>query len=211
LAEIIDLFPTQYIHVGGDEATKELWKDCPRCQQRIKDEGLQNENELQSWFMKRIESYLNAHGKKLLGWEEICEGGLNKTATIIHWRSREAGIPMLAAKQGNKIIMSPDLHCYFDYPYDGLPTAKVYSFNPVPEDLRKDYRESFLGVQACFWSHIARTIPDMDRQLFPRLIALSEVAWTEVPNKNWDSFNFRLNYHYKALDIMNIYYYTNNK
>jgi hexosaminidase len=211
LSEIFDLFPSEYVHIGGDEAPKDHWKNCPLCQKRIKDYSLKDENELQSWFIKRIESFLNAHGRKLIGWDEITEGGLSKTATVMYWRSGNKDIPALALKQGNSIVMSPTDYCYFDYTYEKIPTKKVYSFNPSMAGSAIEYKDNILGVQGNFWSHINRTIPEMDRQIFPRILALSEIGWTQDINKNWDSFYSRLKRQLTALDIMGIYYHKESK
>ncbi|MBE9510320.1 MAG: beta-N-acetylhexosaminidase [Bacteroidetes bacterium] len=207
LSEVIEIFPSKYIHIGGDEAPKEHWKECAKCQQRIKENGLQDEHELQSWFIKQIESFLSANGKTLIGWDEIVEGGLSKTATVMYWRTWEEQIPDLVVTRGNNLIMSPTSHCYFDYTYETISSEKVYSYNPVPDNLNDKYRDNILGVQANFWSHLSRNEPEMDRQIFPRIIALAEVGWTMESNKSWVEFNSRLNHHLKYLDILDIYYY----
>lgn len=205
LAEVIELFPSEYIHIGGDEAPKVAWKACPLCQKRIKDEGLKDENELQSWFIKRIERYLNSKDKKLIGWDEIIEGGLSKTATVMYWRSLKENAPLVAIDQGNDIIMSPTSYCYFDYSYENISTEKVYSFEPLSGMLENVDAHHILGVQANFWSHIDRTEPNMDRQIFPRILALAEVGWTERQRRDWRNFSMRLNNHYKSIELLDIY------
>jgi hexosaminidase len=210
LSEVIELFPSQYVHTGGDECSKERWKKCPFDQKRMKDEGLKDENELQSWFVRRIEKYVNSKGKKLIGWDEISQGGLSKSATVIFWRPGHEDIVLGAVKQGNNVIMNPTSHVYFDYPYEVTPTQKVYSYEPFSDKLKDVNPKQILGVQADFWSHIDRTEARMDRQIFPRIIALAEVGWTENKNRNWDNFSLRLNHQYKSLDLMDIYY-TENK
>lgn len=207
LSEIINLFPSKYIHIGGDEAPKQHWIECDKCQQRIKDEGLKDEHELQSWFIHQIEEYLSSHDKTLIGWDEITEGGLSENATVMYWRAREKELPGLITSQGNNIIMSPTSHCYFDYKNENLTIEKVYSFGPIPSGFSKDQKEKVLGVQANFWSHINRIEPEMDRQIFPRILALAEVGWTKQSNKNWKGFTTRLNQHLMALDVLDIYYY----
>lgn len=207
LSEIMEIFPSKYIHIGGDEAPKQHWKECDKCQQRIKDEGLKNEHELQSWFINQIEKYLSANGKTLIGWDEITEGGLSKNATVMYWRTREKEIPELVTEQGNNIIMSPTSHCYFDYKNENLTIEKVYSYNPIPNSFNDEWEEKVLGVQANFWSHLNRIEPEMDRQIFPRILALAEVGWSKESNKNWEGFTLRLNQHLKKLDVLDIYYY----
>ena len=208
LSEIIELFPSEYVHIGGDECPKTRWEKCPLDQKRIKDEGLKNEQELQSWFIRRIEKYLNSEGKKLIGWDEIIEGGLSKTATMMFWRG-DQNVLLAALNQGNDVIMTPTSYCYFDYPYKVISTEKVYSFEPLSDKLKKVNPEHILGVQANFWSHIDRSEPTMDRQIFPRILALAEVGWTEAVNRNWDNFSLRLKHHNKSLDLLNIYHMIN--
>jgi hexosaminidase len=206
LSEVSDLFPSKYIHIGGDEAPKAMWQVCPDCQNIIREKGLKNEDELQSWFIKQIEEYIDSKGKKLIGWDEIIEGGLGKTATMMFWRGWMEEAPVIAINQGNDVIMTPTSHCYFDYTYEKISTEKVYSFEPVPDKINAADSDHVLGVQANFWSHIDRTEPTMDRQVFPRLIALAEVGWTEAMNKDWEDFSARLEHHFKSLTLLDIYY-----
>lgn len=205
--EVAAMFPSEYFHIGGDEAPKMHWKECPKCQKRIADEGLKDEDELQSWFVRRIEKYINSKGKKLIGWDEIMEGGLSKTATVMFWRGRMGDVPKKVAQQGNNMVMTPTTHCYFDYTYERIPSEKVYSFDPVPAEIADNNAGNVLGVQANFWSHIDRTPPRIDRQLFPRLVALSEIAWTNNDRKNWDDFKVRLQEKLKSLELLGIYYF----
>ena len=206
LSEIIEIFPSKYIHIGGDEAPKQHWMECDKCQQRIKDEGLKDEHELQSWFINQIEKYLSANGKTLIGWDEISEGELSENATVMYWRAWKKEVPELVTEQGNNIIMSPTSHCYFDYKNEILTIEKVYSYNPVPDSFNKKQEEKVLGVQANFWSHLNRIEPEMDRQIFPRILALAEVGWSKESNKNWEGFTMRLKQHQKILDVLDIYY-----
>jgi hexosaminidase len=206
LNEVVQLFPSKYIHVGGDEAPKKFWQACPKCQERLKSENLANEDELQSWFIKEIEKYLDSKGKNLIGWNEILEGGLAPNAAIMFWHGNLKET-LKAAEKGHKIVMSPTSHCYFDYTYERISTEKVYGFNPVPKNLGQQNSQAILGVQANFWSHINRTVPQMDRQLFPRLLALAEVAWTDNNNKNWDRFSKKINDQLNLLDLFGIYYF----
>ena len=190
LSDVIELFPSKYIHIGGDEVPKTKWKLCPQCQQRMKVEGLKNENELQSYFTKRVGAFLNSKGRRLVGWDEIMEGGLPPKATVMSWRSVSAGADAL--KKGHEVVFAPTSHCYFDYPYEVTDTEKVYSYNPVPDGITEKQAKNILGVQACMWTHMARTEPDIDRQIFPRLIALSEVAWTDSAKRDYADFTTRL-------------------
>jgi hexosaminidase len=206
LSEIAELFPSKYIHIGGDEAPKDHWKECARCQQRMKDEGLHNEDELQSWFIRKIESHLSARNKIMIGWDEIVEGGLSKTATVMYWRAWEEEVPEFVLEHGNNIIMTPTSHCYFDYTYETTSTEKVYAYQPVSTDFKKKYKEQILGVQANYWSHLNRNEAEMDRQIFPRILALAEVGWLDESRKDWESFSLRLNQHLPILDILDIYY-----
>ena len=211
LSEIIELFPSEYVHIGGDEAPKDHWKECPECQQRITDEGLRDEHELQSWFIKQIEAYIASRGKTMIGWDEITEGGLSKTATVMYWRGWKTEMPDFVLDQGNDIIMTPTSHCYFDYTYETTSTKKVYSYSPMPGDLKQEYKEKVLGVQANYWSHLNRIEPEMDRQIFPRMLALAEVGWLGESAKDWESFVLRLNQHLRILDLLDIKYYKNEQ
>lgn len=207
LAEICELFPSKYVHIGGDEAPKDHWEQCPKCQQRIREEGLKDEHELQSWFIREMEAYLSSQNKILIGWDEIMEGGLSESATVMYWRGWLEDVPRQVLDQGNDLIMSPTTHCYFDYSYETTPTEKVYAFNPLPEGASKEDRQHILGVQANFWSHLNRIEPEMDRQIFPRILALSEVGWSSQSARNWEEFTKRLNHHHKVLDLFDIYYF----
>ncbi|NLZ94666.1 MAG: family 20 glycosylhydrolase [Bacteroidales bacterium] len=208
LDEVIDIFPSEYIHIGGDEASREHWQDCSKCQAHIKDEGLKDENELQSYLIKRIEKYLNSKGRRLLGWDEILVGGLAPDATVMSWRGEEGGIE--AVKSGHQTIMTPGEFCYFDS-YQAnpdtqpeaiggfLPLEKVYSYNPVPDDLTAAEAHRILGVQANLWAEYIPTTDHVEHMVWPRLIALSEVAWTQPEQKDWGNFKIRAN---KAIEVL---------
>jgi hexosaminidase len=201
LAEVADLFPGPFIHVGGDEVDKTEWKRCPKCQARIKDEGLKDEQELQSYFVRRIEKILNAKGKRLAGWDEILEGGLAPQATVMSWRGTEGGIA--AAQAGHDVVMSPTSHCYFDY-YQGdpsyeplgiggfVPLNKVYSFDPVPEVLTGSEAAHVLGGQANLWTEYVSTGAHAEYMALPRLAALAEAVWSPKALRNWDDFAGRV-------------------
>ncbi len=186
LAEVAELFPSEFIHVGGDEVLKDAWKACPKCQARMKAEGLKDEKELQSYFIRRAEKMLQKQGKRLIGWDEILEGGLAPNATVMSWRGIKGGVT--AAKAGHDVVMSPYSHCYFDYAYTSIDTERVYSYEPVPAELTGEEAGHVLGVQANFWSHLARTPPQVDVQLFPRLLALAEAAWSPKAGRDYARF-----------------------
>jgi len=210
LDEVVELFPGEYVHIGGDECPKGRWKRCAKCQARIKAEGLKDEHELQSYFIKRIEKFLNSKNRKLIGWDEILEGGLAPNATVMSWRGTKGGIA--AARAGHDVIMSPYTHCYFDMRQSDSPQElgatwaepvflkKVYSYEPVPSDLTLEQARHILGAQGNMWTHIARNEEAVDRQIFPRLVALSEVVWSPKESKEWSDFRNRLRVHCGRLD-----------
>ena len=206
LLEVMEIFPSEYIHVGGDEASKQSWKTCPLCQARMKKEGLKDVDELQSYLITRMEKFLNKHGRNLLGWDEILEGGLAPNATVMSWRGTEGGLK--AIEGGHRAIMSPGEFCYFDSYQDAphtqpeaiggyLPLSKVYSYNPIPETFTPEQAALMYGVQANLWAEYIPTKEHMEYMIYPRILALSEVAWSAVENKNYDEFHGRA---LKAID-----------
>jgi len=208
LTEVMELFPSKYIHIGGDEAGKEGWKTCPKCQARMASENLKNVEELQSYFVRRIEKFLNAHGRKLLGWDEILQGGLAPDATVMSWRGEEGGIA--AVRAGHQAIMTPVTNCYFDYYQDVpstqpeaiggfLPLQKVYSYNPVPDSLNAEQKKLILGVQANLWTEFIPTPEHAEYMIYPRLLALAEVAWSAPERKSYTDFHERA---LKAVDFL---------
>ncbi len=215
LTEVMDLFPSKYIHIGGDETPKDRWKKCPKDQARIKAEGLKNENELQSYFISRIEKFLNAHGRNIIGWDEILEGGLAPNATVMSWRGIKGGIA--AAKMNHDVIMTPGAYCYFDH-YQGdpkkeplaiggfLPLKKVYSYEPVPEELTPAQQKHILGAQGNVWTEYIATPDYVEYMVYPRACALSEVDWTPAGEKNYDDFLIRLKSNLKHLKVMGVNY-----
>ncbi len=215
LDEVMELFPGPYIHIGGDEADKTNWKKCPKCQQRMKDEHLNNEDELQSWFIKRMENYLVAHGKKLIGWDEILEGGLAPEATVMSWRGIAGGVA--SARQGHDAVMSPGTHCYFDH-YQADPEfepeaiggfttlKKVYSYEPVPEELTPDEARHILGAQGNVWTEFIPTPEHAEYMAVPRMTALAEVVWSPDSKRNWEDFRERLDTQFERFDYMGINY-----
>lgn len=200
LSEVMELFPSQYIHVGGDEAGKAAWKICPKCQKRMKDEHLANVDELQSYLIHRVEVFLNAHGRKLLGWDEILQGGLAPNATVMSWRGEQGGID--AVKSGHQAIMTPGTYCYIDSYQDApysqpeaiggyLPLEKVYSYNPIPVSLSFDEAKLIYGVQANLWTEYVETDESCEYMIYPRILALAEVAWSAPERKSWTDFRPR--------------------
>ncbi|MBW7997958.1 MAG: beta-N-acetylhexosaminidase [Candidatus Glassbacteria bacterium] len=205
LAEVIELFPSPYVHIGGDEVPKNNWRECADCRARIRAEGLKDEHELQSYFIRRIEKYLNARGRKLLGWDEILEGGLAPRAAVMSWRGTEGGIE--AARMGHDVVMSPTSHCYLDYDHQRTSVAEAYSFEPVPEELEAEYHKHILGLQGNMWTHIAVNEPATDIQIFPRLIALAEAGWSAKARRNTEGFLRRLEGHFRRLDRLDVEYF----
>lgn len=215
LTEIMDIFPSAYIHIGGDEAPKARWKECPKCQVRIKTVGLKDEAELQSYYIKRIEKFLLSKNRKLIGWDEILEGGLAPEATVMAWRGVQAGID--AAFQGHDAIMTPVDYCYFDY-YQGDPATEpeaiggkitlktVYSYNPVPPVLTADQAKHIIGVQGNVWTEYVKTSEAVEYKAFPRAVALAEVAWSQQDRRNWDDFLNRMDNQFPRLDNLGVKY-----
>jgi len=215
LDEVLALFPSEYIHIGGDEATKTRWKNCNHCRALIKKEGLKDEHELQSYFISRIEQYLNNNGRQIIGWDEILEGGLAPNATVMSWRGINGAIE--AAKQHHNVIITPTSHCYFDY-YQSenkneplaiggyLPLEKVYSFNPIPEALTQEEAKYVLGAQGNIWTEYIPTSDQVEYMAFPRILAMSEVVWSKQENKNYPDFVKRVEYFHERLDSLNINY-----
>jgi len=216
LDELLELFPSEYIHIGGDECPKDRWKECEHCQARIKDEGLADEHELQSYFIARMERYLNAKGRQIIGWDEILEGGLAPNAAVMSWRGMEGGIK--AANAGHNVVMTPTSHCYLDY-YQSedqenepeaigghLPLEQAYSLEPVPVELPPDKRDFIIGVQGNIWTEYIHTPEQVDYMTFPRACALAEVAWTSPELKDWEGFHRRLDLMLKRLDVLNVNY-----
>jgi len=212
LAEVAALFPGKYIHIGGDECPKSAWEESAFCQQLMKEQGLKDEHELQSYFIRRIEAYLNGKGKQIIGWDEILEGGLAPNATIMSWRGIEGGIE--AAKADHDVIMTPTSHCYLDYyqsdhPDEPLaiggltPLEKVYHYNPIPEALPASQHHFILGAQANVWTEYITTQEQLEYMIFPRLCALAEVVWSGE-DREFEDFVVRLTTHLKRLEAMGI-------
>ncbi len=201
--EVIDVFPSRFIHIGGDEAPKDRWENCRKCQARIKEEGLKDEKELQSYFVSRVEKMISAKGRRLIGWSEIIEGGLTPDAAVMDW----IGGAKVAAGAGQDVVMSPTGYCYFDYTYKAISTEHAYSFDPV-SGLWEEQAKYVLGLQANFWSHIDREPELVDKQLFPRLLSIAERGWSEANTRDWDQFSTKISKHLKVLQKMGVCYNT---
>jgi hexosaminidase len=202
LSEVLALFPSEFIHIGGDESPKERWKACPECQATIKEHGLKDEEELQSYFVQCIEKYLNGKGRRMIGWDEILEGGLAPNATVMSWRGMQGGLA--AVREGHDVVMTPTSHCYLDYPQtkdvdkslpgwmDTSPLEKVYAFEPVPESLSPEEAVHILGAQGNLWKEFVATPQRAEYQVYPRASALAEVMWSEAGRRNFPDFSKRL-------------------
>ncbi|MGX5817548.1 glycoside hydrolase family 20 protein [Chitinophaga lutea] len=215
LDEVMLLFPSKYIHIGGDECPKTRWEKCPKCQARIRAEGLKDEHALQSYFIRRMEKYLNDKGRQIIGWDEILEGGLAPYATVMSWRGVEGGIT--AAKQHHDVIMTPGSHLYFDqYQSRGtaepiaiggyLPVEKVYAFEPVPQELKGPERRFVRGAQANVWTEYIESPAHVEYMVYPRAVALSELLWSQEGRKDYDAFVERLKRHLPRLDKKGVNY-----
>ncbi len=214
LGEVSRVFPGPYIHIGGDEVNKENWHNCHKCQQRMHEENLKNEHELQSYFIRRVEKIVSAEGKRLIGWSEIREGGLAQNATVMDW----IGGAVEAATGGHDVIMSPTSHCYLDY-YQSrnrtnepvaigafLPLHTVYSFDPIPAGLEARFRSHILGVQGNLWTEFIPSFKQVEYMTFPRLCALAEVGWSPKERRDWDDFVRRMDVHCQRLEALGINY-----
>jgi hexosaminidase len=212
LTEVFELFPGKYIHIGGDECPKDRWKECPKCQARMKAEGLKDEQELQSYFIKRIEQFVNSKGKRVIGWDEILEGGLAPNATVMSWRGTQGGID--AARSGHDVVMSPTSNCYFDYAQSltgeqdmtdaFLPMDSVYNYEPVPKELSPNEARHVLGSQGNMWTEYMADSKRAEYMLLPRMCALSEMVWTQKDLRNYDDFIRRMNSQYVRLQYLGV-------
>jgi hexosaminidase len=215
LTEVMALFPCQYVHIGGDEAPKTVWQASPIAQEVIKRENLKDEHELQSYFIRRVEKFLNAHGKRIIGWDEILEGGLAPNATVMSWRGINGGIA--AARANHDVVMTPTSNTYLDYNqgdprfesiYMGarLPLMTVYAYEPIPDSLTAEQGKHVLGTQGQLWTEYMQTTRDMEYMAFPREMAIAEVAWSPKAARSWDSFGRRLLPRLLALDRLGVNY-----
>lgn len=205
LDEVMEMFPSKWIHVGGDEVDKGYWHRCPLCQAKIKAEGLKNEEELQSFFIRKIDKYLASKGRRLIGWDEILEGGLAKGATVMSWRGIDGGIA--AAKSGHDVVMSPTSHCYFDFAYAGQSTEHVYTFEPVPAALNATEAKHVLGGQANVWTEWIPTEARAEFMVWPRMAAMAEVLWSPKAGRDVNEFMGRVTSIFPRLDKMDTSYF----
>lgn len=216
LREVLAIFPGPWIHIGGDEAIKDQWKASPIIQARIKALGLKDEHEMQSWFIRQMDTFLTAQGRRLIGWDEILEGGLAENATVMSWRGMAGGIA--AAKAGHDVVMAPGSHTYFDH-YQSQDqskeplaiggftnVAKVYSFEPVPPELTATEAQHILGAQGQLWSEYIPNPKHAEYMAYPRLTALAEVLWTPRARRDYADFAVRLPSHLLRLDAMDVAY-----
>lgn len=204
LEEVMAIFPSEYIHIGGDEAPKYRWENCSKCQARMEAEGLVDEHELQSYFIKRIEGFLNAKGRKLIGWDEILEGGLSPKATVQSWRGIEGGIA--AARAQHFAIMSPTSHCYLDYGLERIDLQKIYSFDPIPKELSPEEARYILGAECNMWTEHVPDEDNLDYKVNPRMQGLAEVLWSYPQERNFQDFYDRMQYHYPRLEALAVNY-----
>ncbi len=214
LTEVMDLFPSEYLHIGGDECPKDTWKASAFCQDLMKKEGLKDEHELQSYFIKRIDQFVTSKGRRIIGWDEILEGGLSPNATVMSWRGVQGGIE--AAKLNHDVIMTPNTYYYIDY-YQGdpaneplaiggyLPLEKVYSYEPLAEDITEDQKKHILGVQGNLWTEYVATPEKAEYMTFPRALAIAETGWS-APGKNEADFMDRVKRHFSKLKLLGVNY-----
>jgi hexosaminidase len=217
LTDVFSLFPSQYVHVGGDEVPAKPWEDCEKCKARMKAEGLKDTRQLESYFIKRIEKIINAHGKSLIGWSEIREGGLAQNAAIMDW----IGGATEAATAGHNVVMTPTGYCYLDH-YQSrdhstephaiggfLPLHQVYSFEPVPENLPAEFQAHIIGAQGNLWTEYIPSLQHAEYMIFPRETAIAELTWSPKAARNWDDFLQRLQTDDRRLQEMGVNYRRN--
>lgn len=204
--EVFQLFPYEYAHIGGDEVDRSRWAKCPDCQRRIKALGLQGVEELQAWFTKDMEKFFNAHGRKLMGWDEILEGGVSKTATVYWWRGDHADVAQKSTEMGNEVVICPTTYCYFDYGQDDNTLKHIYTSDVIPADLTPKQLKLVKGIQSNAWGEFIPTVGRMQFMVFPRALAMVEKAWTPNEQQNWDNFSQRLQAHLHRLQAAGINY-----
>ena len=213
LTEVMAIFPSRYIHIGGDEADKTKWKASSRIQARIKELGVKDEHELQSWFIRQMDAFLTAHQRRLVGWDEILEGGLAENAVVMSWRGVKGGIE--AARAGHDVVMAPSSNTYLDYAQSNdpgepvgqravLPLETVYAYEPVPQELEPQFAGHILGAQAQVWTEYMATPKDVEYMAFPRLTALAEVVWTPKERKDYASYLSRLTADTERLRVLDV-------
>lgn len=207
LSEVVELFPADYVHIGGDEVNIATWKVCPHCQKKIKDNHLKDEHELQAYFNRDIEQFLQSKEKKFMGWDEIVTGGLTKSASIMWWRNWHPDAPKMAAENGNKVVVTTTAAYYFDYLNEGNTLEHVYNYEPIPKDFTPEEENNVLGIQANLWSERIPSYKRLQYMAFPRMLAVAENAWAPKENKDFEKFNTRVEGQYPRLDALDVYYY----
>ncbi|MCD4753892.1 MAG: beta-N-acetylhexosaminidase, partial [Anaerolineaceae bacterium] len=217
LSEVLDLFPSEFIHVGGDECPKDQWRASKAAQAKMKKLGLQNEDELQSWFIRQMDQFLTENGRRLVGWDEILEGGLAVNATVMSWRGEEGGVA--AAKAGHDVVMAPHQHVYFDHNQHqaqvdsevrigGLITLEdVYAYEPVPAEMSEEEAQHVLGAQGQIWTEYMKNSKEVEWMAFPRTLALAEVLWSPKDKKDYPGFSERFPHLLRQLELMDVNYY----
>ena len=205
-AEIFPLFPYKYVHLGADEVEKDNWKKCPDCQKRMRDNGLKTEEELQSWFVHQMERFFNENGKELIGWDEIIEGGLSETATVMWWRNWNPQAVPTATAHGNHVIYCPNANFYLDYQQDKYSVQNIYTYGLAPDSLSEAQRSLVLGVQGNIWCEWIPSRERMQYMAFPRMMAIAEIGWSEPGNLDWDGFERRMIGQFPRLGILNVNY-----
>lgn len=203
LLEVIQLFPSKYIHIGGDEAPKVRWENCKKCQKRITDNNLDGENELQSYFINRVQKFLNVHDREIIGWDEVLEGGISKQTIIQSWRGVKHATKAL--ESGNSVIMSPTSHSYLDYDLKSIDLEKIYLFDPIPSGSKSKYHKQILGGECNIWTEHVPDEKTLDSKVFPRVIGMAEALWSQG-EKNYRKFNSRIQSHYNLLDRYDVNY-----
>ena len=204
--EVFQLFPYEYAHIGGDEVDRSRWAKCPDCQRRIRALGLQGVEELQARFTKDMEKFFNAHGRKLMGWDEILEGGVSRTATVYWWRGDHADVAQKSTEMGNEVVICPTTYCYFDYGQDDNTLKRIYISDVIPADLTSKQLKLVKGIQSNAWGEFIPTVGRMQFMVFPRALAMVEKAWTPNEQQNWDNFSQRLQAHLHRLQAAGINY-----
>lgn len=203
--EVFDIFPYEYVHIGGDEVDMTNWKKCPLCQKRIKDNNLKDEHGLQAWFTRNMEKYFNDHGRRMIGWDEILQGGVSPSATVMWWRGDNAEGAVKAATAGHDLICCPTTHFYLDYTQNNSDMQRIYNFEP-PTEIPSAQRKHILGLQGNIWAEHVASLKRQEYMVFPRIIAAAEAAWTTPENKNWQLFCQRMTEQYERLDVLDVNY-----
>lgn len=204
--EVFQLFPYEYAHIGGDEVDRNRWTSCPDCQKRISDQKLKDITELQAWFTKDMERFFNQHGRKLMGWDEILEGGVSRTATVYWWRGDHADVAQKSTNMGNEVVVCPTTYCYFDYGQDDNTVRRIYDADVIPADMTEAQLKLVKGIQSNIWGEFIPTVGRMQFMVFPRALAMVEKAWTPRGEQRWEDFEPRMKAHLHRLEAAGINY-----